>query len=296
MTQLLAVDVAGGVEDAWRTIATFLPKLAGFLVILLVGFLVARVLRRVTDTVLERVGFDRAVERGGVRQALARSRYDASDLIAKLVYYAALLVTLVWAFGVFGPNPISDLLRGVVAFLPRLAVAIVIVVVAAAIARGVRDLVEGALGGLSYGRAVATVCSVFLLALGVIAALNQIGIATSVATPVLITVLATLGGVVVVGVGGGLIRPMEQRWAQWLDLAERDSGAVREQLRGDRSRSIDLSAGETYAASGAYPADSAGAGYDDAGTEGWYGGASPHESSGSYGGGYGGRPQPFDDR
>jgi len=121
------------------------------------------------------------------------------------------------------------MLTAVVAWLPRAAVAIVIVVVAAAIARAVKDLVANALGGLPSGRLLANIASIFVLALGVIAALNQIGVATTVTTPVLVAVLATVAGVVVVGVGGGLVRPMQQRWEGWLDRAEQEIPRMREQ-------------------------------------------------------------------
>jgi hypothetical protein len=209
-------------NDALRAVITFLPKLAVFLVILLIGWLIAKAVRKLVDVALERVGFDRAVERGGVKRALEQSKYDASGLIAALVYYAILLITLQFAFGVFGPNPVSNLLAQIVGWLPRAIVAIVIVVVAAAVANALRELVGSALGGLSYGQLVARIVQVFVLALGVIAALNQIGVATTVTTPVLIAVLATVGGVIVVGVGGGMIRPMQQRWDRWLNRAEEE--------------------------------------------------------------------------
>ncbi|SDP80990.1 mechanosensitive ion channel family protein [Lentzea jiangxiensis] len=218
----VAIDFGQGVSDAWRSVITFVPKLVAFLLILVIGFFVAKLVAKAVNKILERVGFDRVVERGGVKQALARSKYDASDIIAKLVYYAILLITLQIAFGVWGPNPVSALLTDIVAWLPRAAVAIVIVVIAAAIAKAVKDLVSNALGGLSYGRVVANIASVFILGLGVIAALNQIGVATSVTTPILITVLATVGGIAVIGVGGGLVRPMQQRWEQWLSKAEQE--------------------------------------------------------------------------
>ncbi|ANZ39992.1 hypothetical protein BBK82_32055 [Lentzea guizhouensis] len=214
------MDIRQGLTDAWRAVATFVPKLAFFLLILLIGFFVAKAVAKLVDKGLERVGFDRLVERGGVQRMMARSKYDASDLIAKLVYYALLLITLQIAFGVWGPNPVSELLTGVVAWLPKAVVAIVIVVVAGAIANAVKDFVTGALGGLSYGRVLANIASVFIWALGIIAALNQIGVATTVTTPVLIAVLATVGGILVVGVGGGLVRPMQQRWEGWLGRAE----------------------------------------------------------------------------
>ena len=216
------MDLTKSWNDAVGAIITFLPKFAIFLVILLVGWLIAKALRKLVDVVLSRVGFDRAVERGGVGRALERSKYDASGLIAALVYYAVLLIALQFAFGVFGPNPVSDLLATIVRWLPKAVVAIVIVVVAAAIANALRDLVGSALSGLSWGQLVARIVQVFVIALGIIAALNQMGIATAVTTPVLIAVLATVGGVIVVGMGGGLVRPMQQRWERWLDRAERD--------------------------------------------------------------------------
>lgn len=215
-----------GVGDMVRSVLLFLPKALAFIVILLIGWLIAKAVRKLVDKVLERVGFDRLVERGGIKTALAHSKYDASDIVAKLVYYAILLFTLQLAFGIWGPNPISALITGVVAWLPQAFVAIIIIVVASAIARGVKDLITGALGGLSYGRLLANIASVFILGLGIIAALNQIGVATTVTTPILITVLAIIGGVIIIGVGGGLVKPMQTRWENWLNAAAQEAGNI----------------------------------------------------------------------
>lgn len=218
--------------DGLSTLATFLPRLALFLIILLIGWIVAKAIAKALNALLERAGFDRAVERGGVRQALAKSSMDASDIVAKLIYYTLMLFVLQLAFGVFGPNPISELLTRVIAFLPSLVVAIIIVVVAASIAAAAKSLIQNSLGGLSYGRALATAASVFILFLGVVAALNQVGVATTVTTPILVAILATVGGVVVVGAGGGLIRPMQQRWERYLSKAEQEAPRIREQAAG----------------------------------------------------------------
>jgi hypothetical protein len=218
-------------EDALRSVALFVPKLVAFLLILVIGYIIAKLIGKVVDKVLERVGFDRAVERGGVKRALAKSEYDASTIVGKLVFYALLLFVLQMAFGVFGPNPISALLSGVIAFLPKVIVAIIIIVVAAAIASAVRDLIGNTLAGLSYGKVLANIAAVFILGLGIIAALNQVGIATTVTLPVLITVLATIGGILIVGVGGGLIKPMQARWEGYLDTMSRESSNIRQRAR-----------------------------------------------------------------
>ena len=216
-------NVMTALRDGLSLVFTFVPKLLLFLIIFLIGFLIAKALRKAVNVILERVGFDKAVERGGIGRALASSKYDASDLIATLVYYAVILITLQLAFGAFGPNPISDLLSRIVAFLPSLAVAIIIVVIAAAIAAAVKDLITGAMGALSYGKVLANIASIFIIGLGVIAALSQIGVAVAVTLPVLITVLATVAGILVVGVGGGLITPMRQRWETILNRAEQEA-------------------------------------------------------------------------
>ncbi|HWC84162.1 MAG TPA: hypothetical protein VG756_29755 [Pseudonocardiaceae bacterium] len=228
-TNLASIDIGSGLSSAWTSIANFVPKLIAFLIIFFIGWIIAKVLYKVVGKVLNKVGFDRVVERGGLKEMLERGNYNASDLIAKVVYYAILLIALEVAFGVFGPNPISDILTTIVNWLPKLIVAMIIVVIVGAIAKAVKTLVSRALGGLSYGPMLGTIASVFIWGLGVIAALNQMGIATAITTPILITVLATLGGVVVVGMGGGLIHPMQQRWETWIGRAENQLPAAKAQ-------------------------------------------------------------------
>ncbi|BDD83190.1 hypothetical protein TPB0596_29530 [Tsukamurella pulmonis] len=222
MTSQLAIDYGAGLSDAWSSVATFVPKLAAFLAIAIIGWIVAKILSAVVAKILAKVGFGRLAERSGLQSVLARSDYDAATLLAKVVYYAVLLITLQLAIGVFGPNPIGDLLSRFVAWLPKLFVAIIIIVIVAAIAKAVKDIVGGALGSASYGPLLATIASLFVWGAGIIAALNQIGVATTVTTPVLVAVLATIGGVIVVGVGGGLVRPMQQRWEGWLTKVEEE--------------------------------------------------------------------------
>ncbi|MEH0108217.1 hypothetical protein V6N00_00595 [Tersicoccus sp. MR15.9] len=251
MTQSLT----NGLSAAWTTIATFVPALVLFLVILLVGWIVAKALSRLVAKLLARVGLDRAIERGGIGRALQRSKFDASDILAKLVYYAIMLFTLQLAFSAFGPNPISNILTAIIAFLPAAFVAIIIVIITAAIAAAVKTLIQNTLGGLSYGKALANIAAVFIIGFGIIAALNQVGIATTVTTPVLITVLATLGGVIVVGVGGGLIKPMQSRWDSYLNKVEDEAPRLRAEA--DRAPSVEQQA-KSAAAQAKAAASSAG--------------------------------------
>lgn len=258
MQPIAAVDFGRGVSDAWAEFAVFAPKLLLFGAILVIGYLVAKAVAKVANRVLIRVGFDRAAERGGVSRALARSRYEPRGLVTKLVYYSILLITLQTAFGIWGPNPVSRLLDGIVAFLPKAAIAIIIIVVAAAIARVLRDIVSSVLAGLSYGQLLGNVASGIVLFLGIIAALEQIDVATAVTTPVLIAVLATISGTIIVGVGGGLVRPMAHRWEEWLTTIRREVNAVRVEVatRNDTYPLPDDESSSTMTGSGANGATS----------------------------------------
>lgn len=216
--------------DGLSAVVTFVPRLLGFLIILLVGWLIAKGLSKLVELVLSKVGFGKLLERAGLQRFVAQANIDVAGIIVKIVYYFVLLIALQFAFSAFGPNPVEQLLSTIITFLPRVIVAIVLVVVAAAIARVLKDLVLSVLSGRDFANLLGNVVYVLVVAFGVIAAVNQLEIATTVTMPVLITVLSIIGGVIIVGVGGGLIRPMQQRWEGWLDsLAQQFQSAPRSQ-------------------------------------------------------------------
>src|SRR5579859_5657758 len=116
-------DFTGGLEQAWTDFMAFVPRLLLAVVILVIGYFLAKLARRLLGGVLHRVGFDRLAERGGIRRALARTNYEPSGLLAKLVFYAIMLFVLQFAFSAFGNNPVSALLTAAVAYLPNIFVA-----------------------------------------------------------------------------------------------------------------------------------------------------------------------------
>lgn len=228
---ILAQQAPDALRNALNTTAEFLPKFLGFLVILIVGYIVAKVIAKVVNKVLDRVGFDRAVERGGVKKAMAKSQYDASDLLAKIVFYALFLFVLQMAFGVFGPNPISELIQSVIAYLPKVFVAIVIIVVASAIAAAVREIIDASLGGLSYSKMLGNIAAVTILAIGVFAALAQLQIAEPIVIGLFYAILAVVAGSAIIAIGGGGIQPMRNRWESALQTYDQEKEQVKQEAK-----------------------------------------------------------------
>lgn len=213
---VVAIEFSQGIEDAWSDIATFVPKLIGFLVVLFLGWIVAKIIRRVVNRVLDQARFDSIVERTGLTGGLARSETNPSDLLSKLIYYAVLLVVLDVAFGVFGENAVSDLIHATIAYLPKVFAALLIVVVAALIAGAVRDLVHSSLGDVGTGKLLGTIAYAAILVFGGFAALNQLAIAQDIVNGVFYALLAVVAGSAIVAIGGGGIQPMRQRWERAL--------------------------------------------------------------------------------
>lgn len=227
MLTFAQVDIGDSVDNAVDSFIDVLPKALLFIAILVVGFIIARAVAKIIETVLEKIGFDRWVERGGIKRALANTPYDASDFLAKLVYYALVLFTLQLAFGVFGSNPISELLEGLIAYIPNVFVAVLIIVVAAFVASAVRDIASAALSNAEFGALLTKLAYWAIIVVGVFAALDQLEIAPTIVTGLFYALLAVVAGSAIVAIGGGGITPMRSRWESFLNKAESDAQAVR---------------------------------------------------------------------
>ncbi len=217
-----------GLADAWSKVATFAPKLLAFLVILVIGRIVIGFVRRAVAKGLARVGFDRAVERGGLTKALSGSGSTPSKTVARLAIAALWLLLLTTAFSVFGrTNPISTLLDQIVAYLPKVFVAIAIVVVAGLIARAVTDVVHNLLDGkVGNARFLARAAGVAVMVIGAFAALDQLQIAPAVVNGLFYAALAIIVGSSVIAIGGGGIVPMRRQWDRAIDRMERNERAT----------------------------------------------------------------------
>ncbi len=228
--------IVTGAQHAWAQTIAFLPALGLFLVILVAGYFVSKWIAKLVDKVLESVGFDRLVERGGIKRALEKTKYDASDILSKLVFYTLFLLVLQLAFGVFGPNPVSEILTRVIAFLPALFVSLLIVIVAAAVAKGVKDILQAVLAGLSYGKTLANIASAAVLIVGVFAAISHLEIAPAIVNGLFYAALAIVAGSAIVAIGGGGIEPMRHQWEKAMGRIEEEAPRLKEAAEGGAER------------------------------------------------------------
>lgn len=211
-------QLINGLGSAFSTFATFVPKLIAFLIILAIGFFVAKLVAKGLTLLLNKLGFNRLIEKTGLSGSLAQSGFDPGGILVTIVRYFIILIFLKLALLPFGEsNPVSQLLDQIITFLPRIVVALVLVLISAAIANAVKDLVARSLAGRGAAGIMSNLAYYLILSFGIIAALGQVGIGTIITGPVLIAVLATVSGVIIVGFGGGLIKATSEKWPGWLD-------------------------------------------------------------------------------
>jgi Flp pilus assembly pilin Flp len=217
-----------GIRDGLRTVGLFLPKLGAFILIILATWIVANIVASLVTKVLRRVGVDNLAAKNEYgRQVVQRSKGGIAGIFGTVAKVAIWLVGLSLAFRAFGPNPVTDYMAATVAFIPRILAAVAIVVLAVWLASIVRNVLRSVLGGVSYGDSVATFVGAFIAVFGVLAALSQLNIAPAIINAIAYAALLAIVGVVIVGVGGGLIRPMSERWQRTLDKVEEDAPTVR---------------------------------------------------------------------
>lgn len=109
-------------------LGAFLPRLLVAIVILVAGWLLARLLRFAMGRGLKAVNFPVLTERAGIDAFLKRGgiRIDTAAVLALLAYWLVILATLMTAFNSLGLVQVTELVGRVVLFIPRLFVAILV--------------------------------------------------------------------------------------------------------------------------------------------------------------------------
>ena len=159
-------------------IVSYLPSLVNGLLVLLVGYLVARIVRWLVRVVLRRIGIDALAERTGVVTGLQRLgiRLIPSALVAQIVFALLVLTFMITATRLMQLEAVAVLLERLLTYLPNLVAALIVFLVGTAVARLVGLFVAGSAAGagLGYarqlGRLVESLASLFVivLALGVL--------------------------------------------------------------------------------------------------------------------------------
>lgn len=168
---------------AMAGIFSALPRVLGFLIILIVGWFVASLIAGGVAALLRAVRFNDLANRAGITGFVQNMgiRTDASGFLGDLVRWFVRLIVLVVAFDALGLPAVSQVLQEFLLWMPNLVVALVILVIAGLAANALANLVRGATmqAGFSNPDLLATVARVAIWSFGIVVAVNQVGIAAT---------------------------------------------------------------------------------------------------------------------
>jgi hypothetical protein len=189
-------------------ILAYLPILLGALIILIVGWIVAKLIRRAVDLLLKAVRFDAMADKTGISEVLRKGDLNitAREIISGLVYWLIMIMVLVMTVDALGLPKASDILTSLFAYIPKVIAALLILVVAMFLAGFVSGIVQIAAGNAKLPKpellAGISKWAIIIFALTIV--LAQLGIA-----PLLVTATFNiiLGGIVLAlalafGLGG----------------------------------------------------------------------------------------------
>ena len=159
-----------------------IPHVIAFLLVLVIGWIVASAVAGLVSRVLHAVRFDDLGKRSGITDFAAKSgmRMSPSQLVGGLAKWFIRLIALVVAFDALGVPAVSDVLRSLVLFIPNVVVALIVLVLGGIAARALGGLVRGAVGQTGMGNAemLALIAQGAVWAFAIIIAVNQIGVAS----------------------------------------------------------------------------------------------------------------------
>ena len=175
-------------------IGAFLPRLAIALIAIVAGWLLAKAARFALVKALRAVNFNVLTERAGLDEFLRQGgiRTDTTDIFGVLVYWLIVLAAFVVAFNTLGLNYITDLLRQVVMFVPRLMLALVILAFGSYFARFIAGAVMAYCRnvGIQDGDILGRLAQYAILAFVVLIALEQMQIGGDIVRHAFLIILA----------------------------------------------------------------------------------------------------------
>jgi hypothetical protein len=188
--------VMSSVAAALALLLAGIPKIIGFLLILLIGWLIASALATAVAALLRAVKFNDLARRAGLSGFVHNIgvQTDAAGFLANVAKWFVRLIVLVTAFDALGLPAVSQVLQQLLLWLPNLVVALVVLVIGGLAANALASLVRGATAesGLGNPGLLATIARIAVWAFAIVVAVNQIGIATALVNTLF---MATVGAI-----------------------------------------------------------------------------------------------------
>jgi hypothetical protein len=178
----LSTIIRNTFQNLINQFSDFVPRLVGAIIIMIIGVGIAKLAAFIVHRVLDRVGFDKIGDRLNEISMIKQLKTEIklSGIIAKVLYYYILLVFITTATEKLGVAAITEMVSSLVAFIPRLIAAAIMLQVGVLVADSLREAVVSICKSFNIesGRLLSMIVFSFFLTVTIISALGQAGINT----------------------------------------------------------------------------------------------------------------------
>jgi hypothetical protein len=189
---MLLASIAAQAKHGLTVFFGWLPHLAGALVVLIIGYFIAKAIGKLVHGVTHRAGLDRTVHGTQGGSYIRRVIPSPSGFLGRVAFWAVWLGALSLAVSVLGVDALKTFVGAIYAYLPNVLAAVLIFLVAGAIAAGVAGLVGRVMGDTPLGKIVATAVPILVMTIATFMILDQLKIAHNI---VVITYAGLLGAI-----------------------------------------------------------------------------------------------------
>lgn len=217
------------IEDAFSDVVTdfidFIPRLVAALLLLLVGVFVARFVVGLAHKALKAVKFDSWVDRSGLGGFVERAGYpDSGFLLAKIVGWIITLVFIQLAVRALGIDSIEELVNDLVAWIPHVLVAIILIIITGMAANFARDTLSPTLADVTAGGLALRAITTIIWVIGGLMAVDELGFGEDIVDQLWTAVSTGLVAIIVIKFGiGGIWAARDRFWPKVYDALESDS-------------------------------------------------------------------------
>lgn len=196
------------VREMLTQIMAYLPVLLGALIILIIGWLVAKAIKRVVEWLLTTIRFEMLADKAGISEVLRKGnlKMTVSQVVSGLVYWLIMIMVLVMVVNALGLPKASDILASLFAYIPKVIGALFVLVVAMFLANFVSGIVRTAAGNanLPGPEILAGISRWAIIIFAVTISLGELGIGTLLVTTTFNIILGgvCLGLALAFGLGG----------------------------------------------------------------------------------------------
>jgi len=204
--QLGGFDVFNGLERAFTTLVDYIPRIIGALIVLLVGYIIARLLRTGLTKLFQKLRLDAKLGAGQPGQYLRRFSPGGSPsaLLGTVVFWLVMVFAITSAIGTLSIPALTGFMNMVLAYIPNVIAAILILLIAVAVAGAVGAIAQRALGDTFSGRIVRSAAPTLVMVIAVFMILTQLNIAPIIVSATFIALVGALalGSALAFGLGG----------------------------------------------------------------------------------------------